>query len=105
MGVGRSMREGRPILMQSQFLGQSCLSWLYVVQTQNNTKVQEVAWWDTEKGLKGCQGRAAILLRELISGVEGNPCFVPCPLVPKALDLTNDVHTLSCTKFHAHFII
>lgn len=70
MGVGSSMGEGRPILMQSQFLGQSCLSWLYVVQTQNTTKVWDVkahfiqAWWDTEKGLKGCQGKGQPFYRE-----------------------------------------
>lgn len=57
------------------------------------------------KGTKRVSGQgAAILSRELITGVEGNPCFVPWPLVPKALDLTNAVHTLSCIKFHAHFI-
>lgn len=57
------------------------------------------------KGTKRVSGQgAAILSRELITGVEGNPCFVPWPLVLKALDLTNAVHTLSCIKFHAHFI-
>ena len=103
MGVGKSMGEGRPILMQSQFLGQSCLSWLCAVQTQNTTKVWEVAWWDTEKGLKGCQGKGGSHFIKRAC-VEGNPCFVPWPLVPKALDLTNAVHTLRCIKFHAHFI-
>lgn len=57
------------------------------------------------KGIKRMSGQgAAILSRELIAGVEGNPCFVPWPLVPKALDLTIAVHTLSCIEFHAHFI-
>lgn len=57
------------------------------------------------KGIERISGQeAAILSRELIAGVEGNPCFVPWPLVFKALDVTNAAHTLSCTKFHAHFI-
>lgn len=111
MGVGRSMGEGRPILMQSQFLGAVMLE--LALCSANSEHHKGMGRKSTlhpglvghRKGTERVSGQgAAILSRELITGVEGNPCFVPWPLVPKALDLTNAVHTLSCIKFHAHFI-